>query len=69
MVFLILIAISFLIFAFLGSSGPSRRITCDMKNEPHKWVEKTQDEHGYLVCEECGLLPGQMGLFEENDNG
>jgi hypothetical protein len=36
---------------------------CHIKGLPHKWIEKVQDKESYLVCEQCGMLPG--GDFEQ----
>lgn len=56
----------FIFFRLLfGSGGVNTSITCDMKGEPHDWIEKQQDEHGYLVCSKCRMLPG--GRTEEGD--
>ena len=52
-------------FKLLGSKSIESKKTCDQVNEPHKWTWKGEDGNNYMVCQNCGMLPG--GGAEENE--
>jgi hypothetical protein len=62
-----LMILAFIVLFILFSPGSStKKTTCDILEQPHKWTRKGEEPHTYLVCDECNMLPG--GQFEESDN-